>query len=166
MIRLGLLLALLLPAPALARAPEAVPAALDGSYNDSNPFARIIRGELPAAKVYEDADVLAFMDNSPAAPGHVLIISKTSKARNLLEIDPADLDKIMRVAQRIMRAQLLALGCDGVTMTQNNGAGQTVFHLHVHLIPRTRGMPILPPAARGLDVAILEPVAAKIRAAL
>jgi histidine triad (HIT) family protein len=166
MIRLWLLLALLLPLPALAKAPDAVPAALAGSYNDQNPFARIIRGELPAAKVYEDSDVLAFMDNSPVAPGHVLVISKTSKARNLLEIDPADLDKVMRVAQRIMRAQLVALGCDGVTVTQNNGAGQTVFHLHVHLIPRSKGVPMLPPAARGVDVATLETVAARIRAAL
>ncbi len=118
-----------------------VQALLPGSYDSNNPFARIIRGTLPAAKVYEDDRVLAFMDIAPVEKGHVLVISKTSLARNLLEIDLADLDRIMAVARRVGQAQMKALGADGFSIEQNNGYGQTVFHLHVHVIPRYRGQP-------------------------
>ena len=112
-------------------------------YDPQNPFARIIRGELPADKVYEDAHVLAFLSLDQKAPGHVLVISKTSKARNIMEISPRDLVQVTLVAQRIAKAERSALHADGVVIQQNNGgaAGQTVFHLHVHVVPYWNGRP-------------------------
>ena len=114
---------------------------LQGAYDPDNVFARVLRGELPAHKVYEDDGVLAFMDLFPQAPGHVLVISKASQARNLLEVEPAHLDALMRGVQRVARAVEAALKPDGIVVTQFNGAcaGQTVFHLHVHIIPRDDG---------------------------
>lgn len=111
--------------------------AADSGYDPQNPFARIIRGELPADRVYEDAHVLAFLSLDQKAPGHVLVISKTSRARDIREISSADLVRITLVAQRIARAEYVALHADGVVIQQNNGAaaGQTVFHLHVHVVP-------------------------------
>ena len=137
--------ALLLAGCATAPAPRVTPAAqvqalIPGTYNDNNPFAKIIRGEAPAAKVYEDKDVVAFMDINPVERGHVLVISKTSRARNLLEIDLADLDKIMAVARRVGQAEMIALGANGFSIEQNNGEGQTVYHLHVHVHPRWKGV--------------------------
>lgn len=161
-------LALLLAACAPHAAPlRPLPAALAGSYDAQNPFARIIRGELPAAKVYEDAHVLAFMDNSPLTPGHVLVISKTSRARNLVEMNPRDLRRVMAVAARIARAQLVALGpdgIDGVRIMQNNGSAQSVFHMHVHVLPHRRGVW----ATTGVPTPLsdLKPMAARIAAAL
>jgi len=140
---------LLFAAPILARtaatktAAPAVDQQLDGRYDPGNPFARIIRGELPADKVYEDADVVAFLSRDQNAPGHVLVISRTSRARNILDISPADLTRVMMVVQRVARAERIALGADGLIVRQNNGAaaGQTVFHLHVHVIPCWNGKP-------------------------
>lgn len=158
-------LLLLTPAASFARAAE-LPPQVAGTYDTGNPFARIIRGELPAAKVYEDRHVLAFMDNHPAAPGHVLVISKTSKARNLLEIEPRELARVMAVVQRVTRAQLVGLNADGVTIIQNNGSGQSVFHLHVHVIPRTAGVYLPTGANAPADLETLRPIAAKIAAAM
>jgi histidine triad (HIT) family protein len=145
---------------------QPLPPQLAGIYDAQNPFAKILRGELPVAKVYEDQYVLAFMDHRPLAPGHVLVISKTSKARNLLEIDPVDLARVMAVAKLVTRAEFTALGATGVTLEQNNGSAQSVFHLHVHVIPRYNGAssggeqgPIVP-------VADLQPVANKLAAAI
>ncbi|TRW15239.1 HIT family protein [Glacieibacterium frigidum] len=135
-------IALLLAACAPQARLQALPAAVAGSYDLQNPFAKIIRGELPAAKVYEDEYVLAFMDHAPLTPGHVLVISKTSRARNLLEMSPRDLTRIMNVARRVARAQLVALapdGIDGNRVEQNIGGAQSVFHLHVHVVPHRRG---------------------------
>ncbi|MGH8157415.1 MAG: HIT family protein [Rhodanobacter sp.] len=117
--------------------------AADSHYDPQNPFARIIRGELPADKVYEDAHVLAFLSLDQKAPGHVLVISTTSKARDIREISPADLVRITLVAQRVAKAEYIALHADGVVIQQNNGAaaGQTVFHLHVHVVPYWNGTP-------------------------
>jgi histidine triad (HIT) family protein len=116
---------------------------LDGRYDPQNPFAKILRGELPADKVYEDADVVAFLSTNQKAPGHVLVISKTSQARNILDMSPADLTQVMLVAKRVASAERIALGADGLIVQQNNGAaaGQTVFHLHVHVIPCWNGKP-------------------------
>jgi diadenosine tetraphosphate (Ap4A) HIT family hydrolase/acetyl esterase/lipase len=137
---------------------------LKGAYDPTNVFARIIRGELPAYKVYEDADVLAFMDRAPLEAGHLLVISKTSKARNILEISPADLAKVMTVAQKVGQAQVDALGLEGFMILQNNGVGQSVPHLHVHVIPRVAGKPVYLADNAPADPKDLEAMAAKIRA--
>ena len=117
---------------------------LDGEYDHDNLFARILRGELPCAKVYEDADVFAFMDIFPQSRGHLLVVSKTSHARNLLEVEPASLEKLILAVQRLARAARAALNPDGLVVTQFNGApaGQTVFHLHFHIIPRYEHAPL------------------------
>ena len=116
---------------------------LDGEYDAENVFARVLRGELPAAKVFEDAEVLAFMDLFPQARGHVLVISKGSRARNLLDVEPERLTALALGVQRVAKALRAALKPDGIVVTQLNGAeaGQTVFHLHVHVIPRYAGEP-------------------------
>ena len=100
-------------------------------------FTRIVNGEIPASKVYEDADTLAFLDISPASRGHVLVICKNASA-NLLELSDADVVATARTSQRVARALMAALQPDGINVVQNNGAaaGQTVFHYHVHIIPR------------------------------
>jgi histidine triad (HIT) family protein len=167
------LLASLSPAFAAAPAarPRAVPAPaaqLPGSYDPQNPYARILRGELPATKVYEDAHVLAFLATSQEVPGHVLVVSKASKAKDGLDIAPAEFARAMLAAQRIARAERAALGADGFEISQPSGAaaGQTVFQFHIHVIPHWRdGGPIsLPQAADGrLDRAAL---AARIAAAM
>lgn len=139
---------------------------LAAAYDENNPFAKILRGELPAYKVYEDADVLAFMDRAPMEPGHVLVISKTSRARNILEMDPADLAKVMAVVQRVGRAEVEALGLQGFMVIQNNGVGQSVPHLHVHVIPRIAGKPAYLAENAPADPKDLEAMAARIRAAM
>lgn len=142
---------------------------LSGQYDDNNIFAKIIRGEIPAVKVYEDNAVLAFMDVFPQSKGHCLVISKTAKARNLLEIDPQALVAVMETVQRLAKAVTAALNPDGVVITQFNGApaGQTVFHLHFHIIPRYEGVAL---AGHGhgnmADMAELKTLAAQISAAL
>ena len=117
---------------------------LDGVYDDQNIFAKIVRGEAPAVNIYEDHAVLAFMDVFPQSRGHCLVVSKTSRARNLLDVEPDVLCKLMSDVQRIGRAVVAALNPDGVVITQFNGspAGQTVFHLHVHIIPRWIDQPL------------------------
>jgi len=117
---------------------------LDGVYDDQNIFAKIIRGQAPAVKIYEDTHVLAFMDVFPQSPGHCLVVSKESKARNLLDVEPEVLSHLMKDVQRVARAVVSALKPDGVVITQFNGAsaGQTVFHLHVHIIPRWADQPL------------------------
>lgn len=137
---------------------------LKGAYDTGNVFARIIRGELPSYKVYEDAEVLAFMDRAPLEPGHVLVISKTSTARNLLEMDPKDIAKVMAVAQKVGQAQVDALGIEGFLILQNNGVGQSVPHLHVHVIPRIAGKPVYLAENKIADPKDLEAIAEKIRA--
>lgn len=139
---------------------------LKGTYDETNVFARIIRGELPSYKVYEDADVLAFMDRAPLEPGHVLVISKTSKARNILEMDPKDLAKVMAVVQKVGQAEVDALGLEGFMVLQNNGVGQSVPHLHVHVIPRIAGKPVYLVENAKADPKDLEAMAARIKAAI
>jgi histidine triad (HIT) family protein len=114
---------------------------LDGTYDGGNIFAKILRGEMPAAKVFEDEHVLAFMDVFPQARGHTLVIPKHSSARNLLEEEPQVLSELILGVQRVTRAVRAALKPDGIVVTQFNGspAGQTIYHLHFHIIPRWEG---------------------------
>lgn len=141
---------------------------LDGTYDDANIFAKIVRGEIPSAKVFEDDDVLAFMDAFPQSKGHCLVISKMSKARNLLEVEPEVLTKVMAAVQRLTRAARKALKPDGLVVTQFNGApaGQTIFHLHFHIIPRWEGQALGRHGGGMADPAELQALAAQIRAAL
>lgn len=141
---------------------------LSGAYQDDNVFAKILRGEIPSVKIFEDDDVLAFMDAFPQSKGHCLVISKTSKARNLLDMDPADLTKVALATQKLARAVTTALKPDGVVITQFNGApaGQTVFHMHMHVVPAWEGQAMGRHGAGMADVEELKSLAAKISAAL
>lgn len=141
---------------------------LDGAYDPANIFAKILRGEMPAVKVWEDDDVLAFMDVFPQAPGHVLVIHKRATARNLLDIDPADLATLAAGVQKTARAVEAALKPDGLKVVQFNGApaGQTVFHLHVHVIPVRDGQPLARHGGGMADMEELRALAAQIAAAV
>jgi histidine triad (HIT) family protein len=142
---------------------------LDGQYDTNNIFAKIVRGEIPSAKVWEDEKTFVFMDAFPQSKGHTLIISKTSKARNLLEAEPDVLHNLIDVTQRVARAARTALKPDGVTIMQFNGqaAGQTVFHLHFHVIPRWADTSLGRHAGGGpADMGELKTLAEAIRAAL
>lgn len=115
---------------------------LDGVYDPDNIFAKIVRGDMPSAKVFEDHDTMAFMDVFPQGRGHTLVIHKRAHARNLLDVEPEPLQQVMLTVQRIARAARAALKPDGIFIAQFNGAasGQTVYHLHVHIIPRWKGV--------------------------
>jgi len=141
---------------------------LAGTYDDANIFARILRGEIPCVKITEDDDTLAFMDAFPQAKGHCLVVSKTSKARNILEMEPEALEKVMAQVQRVSRAVVAALNPDGFVVTQYNGspAGQTVFHLHVHIIPRWEDQPLGRHQGKMADVEDLRGLASQIAAKL
>ena len=117
---------------------------LDGVYDPGNIFAKILRGEMPSVCVYQDEGILAFMDVFPQSRGHVLVIPKQSTARNLLEETPETLKVLIIGVQRVAGAVRKALNPDGITITQFNGsaAGQTVYHLHVHIIPRWDDAPL------------------------
>ena len=140
---------------------------LDGTYDAGNIFAKILRGETPAARVFEDDHVLAFMDVFPQARGHTLVIPKHSSARNLLDEDPAVLGPLILGVQRVARAVRAALKPDGIVITQFNGApaGQTVFHPHFHIIPRWDGVELGRHGAGGMaDPADLKELAERIAA--
>ena len=134
---------------------------LDGAYDPANIFARMIRGEVPAHKVFEDDHTLAFMDLFPQTRGHTLVIPKTVQARNFLDLDPAAIAPLMRTVQRVAQAIRVALNPDGIMIGQFNGApaGQTVFHLHFHIIPRYEGVAMLghgkSPMADGAELSAL-----------
>jgi len=137
------------------------------AYDPNNIFAKILRGEFPCHKVYEDAHVLAFLDIMPRAPGHTLVIPKAA-ARNILDISPDDYAHVARGAHRIAAAAMKAFNADGITVQQFNEAagGQVVFHLHMHVMPRHNGTALLPPASHREDVQVLEDNATKLIAAL
>lgn len=137
------------------------------TYDPNNIFAKILKGEIPSHKVYEDDDTLAFMDVMPQAPGHLLVIPKTG-SRNLLDADSAVLAKLIPVVQKLAVAAKEAFAADGVFIAQFNepAAGQTVFHLHFHVIPRREGEHLKPHSGQMEDHAILAAHAEKIRAAL
>lgn len=142
---------------------------LHAAYDPTNVFARILRGEMPAVKVWEDDAVLAFMDAFPQSDGHVLVISKTSTARNILEIEPEALTALASAVQRTARAVERALSPDGLTLMQFNGeaGGQTVYHLHFHVIPRWVDRPLKGHGQAPMaDVNQLRETAARIAAAL
>ena len=137
------------------------------AYDPNNPFAKILRGEFPSYKVYEDDHTLAFLDIMPRSVGHTLVIPK-APARNILDISPEDFAHVARVAQKIARAAMEAFDADGITIQQFSepAGGQVVFHLHVHVMPRHEGVMLLPPASRKEDGKVLEANAAKLMAAL
>lgn len=137
------------------------------AYDTNNIFARILRGELPCHKVYEDEHTIAFLDIMPRSPGHTLVIPKTP-ARNILDIAPDSLAQVIRTAKKIAIAGKKAFNADGITLQQfsEQAGGQVVFHLHVHIMPRVEGVPLLPPATRKEDVKVLEDHATRLIAAL
>ncbi|MCI4588524.1 HIT family protein [Sphingobium sp. BYY-5] len=144
---------------------------LDGTYDDANVFALILAGKIPSTKIYEDDTTFAFLDIMPQTRGHALVISKWSKARNLLEIEDEALAQVMATTKKVATAIRKALDPDGIQIAQFNGApaGQTIFHLHVHILPRWEGDP-RGFAAHGhgapVDVGELQALADEIRAQL
>ena len=137
------------------------------AYDPNNIFAKILRDEFPCFKVYEDDHVLAFLDIMPRAPGHTLVIPK-APARNILDVAPDDLARVMKVVQKIARAGVTVFGADGVTVQQFSepAGGQVVFHLHFHVIPRRNGIALKPPASFKEEPAVLSDHALKLAAAL
>jgi histidine triad (HIT) family protein len=160
-------LVILLSALLVACAPSFIKLAPDSAWSDSNVFAKIQRGEVPAAIVYQDPQLLVIMDHQPIAPGHVLVLSKTAHARDLIDVPPADLTRMIQMARRLAAAQRDALGATGSTVMINNGSMQSVHSLHVHVVPAYDGKPI--DFSRPTPIQApqqLEPIAAKLRAAL
>ena len=137
------------------------------AYDANNVFAKVLRGELPSTKVYEDDATLAFMDIMPRCEGHTLVIPKTP-ARNVLDASPAQLAACLATVQKIGRAHLKAFGAQGVTVLQFNepAGGQVVFHLHFHVIPRFDGLPLAPHTGRMEKPELVAAAAAKIVRAL
>ncbi|MBU2484101.1 MAG: HIT family protein [Alphaproteobacteria bacterium] len=136
-------------------------------YDDSNVFAKILRGELPAERLYEDEHTLAIMDIMPRGAGHCLVIPK-APARNILDVELDSLSQVMATTQKMARAVVRAFNADGVTIQQFNesAGGQVVFHLHVHVIPRFEGVAMKPHTGTMEDGDVLKANADKIRAAL
>ncbi|HEU4476597.1 MAG TPA: HIT family protein [Methyloceanibacter sp.] len=137
------------------------------AYDESNIFAKVLRGEIPCHKLYEDEDTLAFLDIMPRSEGHALVITK-EKAPDLFDVSPQALAKLMAVVRKLAPQIRDAVGADGVLIQQFNGAaaGQTVYHLHVHIVPRKEGEPLKPHAGTMEDQAKLADTAEKIRKAL
>jgi histidine triad (HIT) family protein len=137
------------------------------SYDPDNIFAKILRGELPSYKVYEDDRAFAFLDIMPRAPGHALVIPK-APARNILDIAPDDLAHVIKVAQKIARAGMKAFDADGITLVQFSepAGGQVVFHLHVHVMPRKTGVELKTPVSFKEEPAVLAEHASRLAAAL
>jgi histidine triad (HIT) family protein len=136
-------------------------------YDPTNIFAKILRGELPCHKIYEDDKAFAFLDIMPRASGHALVLPKAA-ARNILDVSPDDLAYVMKVAQKIAKASVEVFGADGVTIQQFNesAGGQVVFHLHVHVIPRKAGVALKPPASMKEAPDVLADQAKQLSAAL
>ncbi|MDE4097310.1 HIT family protein [Phaeobacter gallaeciensis] len=136
------------------------------AYDSDNIFAKLLRGEIPSARVYEDDHTLAFMDIMPRADGHLLVIPKTP-CRNVLDASPEQLAAVMQTVQKMGHAVLKAFDADGVTIQQFNEAagGQEVFHLHFHVLPRKEGDKLRPPGKMG-DMEQIQELAAKIRDAV
>ncbi|MCR9134945.1 MAG: HIT family protein [Alphaproteobacteria bacterium] len=136
-------------------------------YDSDNIFAKILRGEMPCHKVYEDTHTLAFMDIMPRGQGHCLVLPK-KPARNVLDAKPEDLARVMVTVQKLSHAVMEAFGADGVTIQQFNepAGGQIVFHLHVHVIPRFDGVKLRPHTGEMEDQGVLKDNAEKIMRAL
>lgn len=136
-------------------------------YDPNNIFAKILRGEIPSHRVYEDDAVVAFMDVMPQGTGHTLVVPK-APSRNLLDADPATFGRLLAVVQKVAKAAKQAFDADGVAIMQFNepASGQTVFHLHVHVIPRFEGVPLKPHSGQMEKPEVLVANADKMRAAL
>jgi len=137
------------------------------AYDSDNIFAKIIRGEIPAFTVYEDDDTLAFMDVMPQSPGHTLVIPKMP-AENLFDLELASATAVLKTTQLVAGAVLEAFKADGIMLNQFNGpaAGQTVFHFHMHIVPRYEGVPLRRHTGDMENSEVLEEQATKIRALL
>jgi histidine triad (HIT) family protein len=137
------------------------------AYDPNNIFGKILRGELPSHRVYEDDDTIAIMDVMPTADGHTLVIPK-APSRNILDADPAVLARAIATTQKIAKAVKAAFRADGVAVYQFNepASGQSVFHLHFHVVPRFEGVPQKPHGSKMEDQAVLAANVEKIRAAL
>ncbi|EYR79965.1 HIT family protein [Shinella sp. DD12] len=137
------------------------------AYDTNNIFAKILRGEIPSHRVYEDDDAVAFMDVMPQANGHTLVIPKTP-SRNILDAAPQTLSRLLPVVQKVAAAAKEAFEADGVTVMQFNepAAGQTVYHLHFHVIPRVEGLPLKPHSGTMEEQSVLAANAEKLRRAL
>src|SRR5215831_2836853 len=137
------------------------------SYDPNNVFAKILRGEIPSVKVYEDTKTLAFMDVMPQADGHVLVIPKEA-AENVFELSPEGASALMATTQKVAKAVKKGLNTPGIMIAQLNGAGagQSVFHVHFHIIPRSAGADFRLHARQMEDPDKLKSFAEKIKAAL
>ena len=137
------------------------------AYDNDNIFAKILRGEIPCVKVYEDAKTLAFMDVMPEADGHVLVVPKEG-AETILDLSPEGVAAMMATTQKVAKAVDKALEPDGILLKQYNrpAAGQSVFHIHFHIVPRWEGVSLAPHGKVMVEASQLEPIAAKIRSAL
>ena len=137
------------------------------AYDSNNIFARILRGEVPAVKVYEDTRTLAFMDVMPQADGHTLVIPKED-AENLFDLSPAGAAAMIATTQKVAKAIKKGLNAQGLMIAQLNGspAGQTVFHVHFHVIPRIAGADLQLHARPMEQPEKLKTLAEKIKAAL
>ena len=140
---------------------------MPSAYDSDNIFAKILRGEAPCVKLYEDAQAFAFMDIMPRTPGHALVIPK-AQARNILDIAPAALAAMMPTVQKVAIAVHNAMACHGLSIQQFNesAGGQVVFHLHFHILPRWTGVALKPPGGPIEKAEALETIAMAIRAAL
>ena len=137
------------------------------SYDPTNIFGKILRGEIPCHKVYEDADAIVFMDVMPQSAGHALVVPKAA-SRNVLDADLDVLAKILPLVQKVAIAATAAFKADGITVMQFNepAGGQTVFHLHYHVIPRFDGVALKSHTGKMEDSAVLSAHAEKLKAAL
>jgi histidine triad (HIT) family protein len=137
------------------------------AYDRDNIFAKILRGEIPCVKVYEDDKTLAFMDVMPEADGHLLVVPK-EPAENILDLSADGMAAMMATTQKVAKAVDKALKPGGILLKQYNRApaGQSVFHVHFHIVPRQEGVPLAPHGKVMVEASVLEPIAAKIRSAL
>jgi histidine triad (HIT) family protein len=137
------------------------------TYDDQNVFAKILRGEIPCHRVYENQRTLAFLDVMPRSPGHTLVIPKVA-ARGILDVAADDFAEVARTAKKIAVAAVRAFDAEGIIVQQFSEAasGQVVFHLHMHVMPMRTGVELLPPQSRREETAILEDHAARMMAAL
>ncbi|WP_373235561.1 HIT family protein [Cohaesibacter celericrescens] len=137
------------------------------AYDSENIFAKILRGEIPSHKVYEDDMTVAIMDIMPRADGHTLVIPKNA-SRNMLDVATEDINAVMATTQKIAQAQMIAFEADGITIQQFNesAGGQVIFHLHMHIIPRKEGVSLRPHTGDMADGDLLAQQAEKLRAVL
>jgi histidine triad (HIT) family protein len=140
---------------------------VDMPYDTNNIFAKILRGEIPCVKVFEDAKTLAFMDVMPEADGHVLVVPK-EEAQDIMDLSADGAAAMITTVQRVARAVDNALAPDGILLKQYNRApaGQSIFHVHFHIVPRWEGVPLAPHGKAMIQATTLEPIAARIRSAL